>query len=291
MAATASASFGVASSPSWSGSSIATEVPSPVRCPIRMFGIDPSGAGTATGRTTDGEYCRPVGHLRIRARLPVLSRHDGGRAGDRNASGRVPPCRRPHSGRAQRPSAGRRADPHAAHRVSSPSVCGFRACRWAAAGDGGFRAGCRQRRRAPSAVSGHGQLGAGDRRWVPEPHDGYTWSHPSSPSAWPRPAGFPASKRLEQSFKQMGFRQSHRTAQTSWSAAWGDCGGAGEGMGGGRVVRGVGLQARRVAGTDIRGGLPEPVSHRGPPGRPFPRHFIRTRGAAGPCAANCCTPW
>ena len=45
---------------------------------------------------------------------------------------------------------------------------------------------------------------------------------------------------------------------------------AGAGMDGVRVVRGVGLQARRVVGTDIRGGLPEPVSHRGSPGRPFP---------------------
>ena len=78
------------------------------------------------------------------------------------------------------------------------------------------------------------------------------------PSAWSR-----ASCRW-------GFRDPHRLAPASWPTRRWDQGHAGEGMGFGRGVRGLGLRPRRVARTNVGGGLPESVSHRLPAGEPFP---------------------
>ena len=99
----------------------------------------------ATGRRTQTEYRRPVDRVRIRARLPVLPRHEVGGIGDRDARGRVPPCRRPDTGRPKRPSGRRQADRCSARGVPSPSLCRFRARRREIAGNGGVRTGCRWR--------------------------------------------------------------------------------------------------------------------------------------------------
>ena len=53
------------------------------------------GVGAAVGRSAKAEYRRPMDRVRVHARVAVLPCHEGGGAGDRDACGRVPPCRRP----------------------------------------------------------------------------------------------------------------------------------------------------------------------------------------------------
>ena len=87
--------FGADSSLSWSGSFRVTGGSSPVHCPIRQLGIEPSRSQRSNRIGVQAEYRRPLDRIRVHARVPVLPCDKGGGVGDCDARGRVPPCRGP----------------------------------------------------------------------------------------------------------------------------------------------------------------------------------------------------